>query len=184
MGDSTMKRLPPLSNVIDYAHSEYRSDRMDVFLCGRCTFFVGAASGLSALASIFGIPVGLANLAPFSMALPPSKFDRGITKLYWSEKEKRLMTFKEIFESESSNYRWTSLFADAGIKLIDNTEDEIKKLFDEMCDLTINSNTSVANKDNFERQVKFKNLMRPCHFTYGALGSLGEDFLRKHQSLI
>jgi len=41
MGDPTMTRLPPMDGVIDYPHSEWRSDFADIYLGSHCRFFVG-----------------------------------------------------------------------------------------------------------------------------------------------
>ena len=69
MGDPTMKPLPPMERVIDYAHSPAKADWLDVFLCGRCRLFVGLASGLSQVAVSFGVPCVYVNW--ISNVLPP-----------------------------------------------------------------------------------------------------------------
>ena len=44
MGNPTMKPLPAMEHVIDYAYSDVRSDWMDVFLCSQCRFMIGTAA--------------------------------------------------------------------------------------------------------------------------------------------
>jgi putative glycosyltransferase (TIGR04372 family) len=185
MGDPTMAKLPKLLNVIDYAHSEYKSDFMDVFLSARCRFFIGTASGLCSLTSVFGIPRALTNLAPLSMSIPPMINDLGICKLYWSENEKRILTFKEIFANSSANYRITEMFVSDKISLIDNTADEIQELTLEMLSFTdLEESVLHLNQDEEILQSKFKKLMKPGHFTYGSRGSVGRSFLNKYQYLL
>ena len=48
--------------MIDYACSDLRSDWMDIFLCAQCRFFIGCQSGLSAVPSVFGVPVVMTDL--------------------------------------------------------------------------------------------------------------------------
>ena len=184
MGDASMSRMPTMKGVIDYAHSDFRSDRMDVIICGSCRFFLGTASGLFHLSSIFGVPVALTNLAPISMALPSSAFDRGIFKLYASS-DNELMKFNDIFASQLSNYRHSEDFSKNGISLINNSSDEIEMICEEMLALTSKS-SSYINYDNKaeELQQKFKQLMKPSHYTYGAPGSVCNSFLEKYEDLL
>ena len=178
MGDSSMKKLPQKEGVFDYAHSEYRSDRMDVFFCASCRFFVGTSSGLAALASVFGRPLAITNMAPLNMALLPGNKDKGIFKIYKSSIDNSLLSFKKIFETESSNYRHTIDFINNNISLIDNTEEEILELCEEMI-----FSESVSSIDS-DLQSKFKNLMNPKHYTFGAIGNIGSKFLEKYQILL
>ncbi|HYA29705.1 MAG TPA: TIGR04372 family glycosyltransferase, partial [Acidobacteriota bacterium] len=64
MGDPSMKALPTIEGVIDYAHLPLRSDQMDVFLCASCRFFLGNTSGLSMMSTVFGVPCALVNMIP------------------------------------------------------------------------------------------------------------------------
>ena len=178
MGDQSMTKLPMMEGIIDYAHSEYRSDQMDVFLCATCKFFIGTSSGLAALASVFGTPLAITNIAPLNMALLPSSKDKGIFKLYKSSVSNSLLTFKQIFASDSSNYRHTIDFVNADIVLIDNSDEEILNLCEEMI-----KNDSISSHNRI-LQNKFKNLMNPSHYTYGAIGNVGSNFLKKYQLLL
>ena len=178
MGDSTMNKLPQIVGVFDYAHSKYRSDRMDIFLCANFRFFLGTASGLLNLASIFGRPIAITNLAPLSMSLMPNLNDRSIFKIYKSAINNSLLSFKQIFTSDSSNYRHTIEFMNNDIDLIDNTDEEILELCEEML-----FSESISSIDS-DLQLKFKNLMNPKHYTYGAIGNIGSKFLEKYQLLL
>ena len=178
MGDSNMKKLPLMDGVFDYAHSEYKSDRMDVFLCATNRFFVGTSSGLAALASIFGRPLAITNIAPLNMALLPSIKDKGILKIYRSSIDDSLLSFKKIFETDSSNYRHAIDFINNNINLVNNTDEQILELCKEM----IFSDTISSNDRDL--QLKFKNLMNPKHYTFGAVGNIGSNFLEEHKTLL
>ncbi|HLO48330.1 MAG TPA: tetratricopeptide repeat protein, partial [Kamptonema sp.] len=93
MGDSSMKVLPAMKQVIDYAHTDAKSDWMDVFLSVSCRFFLGSASGLASVPLVFGIPCAIANTWPIS-GRSPSNQDLFIPKLAWSEVENRYLTFE------------------------------------------------------------------------------------------
>lgn len=181
MGDKTMKPLPQMTNVIDYALDPEKSERMDVFLCaaGRC--FLGANSGLCNLANIFGVPVAMANQVPLAHVLPYGYVDLAIPKLYWSVADQRLLTFKEILDSPGCGYDESKHFEQAGIKLVDNSPEEIRELLLELLE-TATATVEYSEEDN-ERQRRFKSLMRPGHLSYGAGSRVGQHFLRQHAKL-
>jgi putative glycosyltransferase (TIGR04372 family) len=64
MGDPGMKPLPPLANVIDYCHSNFRADWMDVFIAACCRFMVGTSSGPAFVPPMYGVPTILTNWWP------------------------------------------------------------------------------------------------------------------------
>ena len=64
MGDTGMSRLPPLSNVIDYCHSDLRADWMDIFIAARCRFMLGTSSGPAYIPPLYGVPSVLTNWWP------------------------------------------------------------------------------------------------------------------------
>ncbi len=108
MGDPTMTPLPEMERVVDYAHSPAKADWLDVFLCGRCRFFVGLASGLSQVAVSFGVPCVYVNW--ISNVLPAySAKDVFIPKMFRSESDDRFLSFDEMFDPvyqylNSNNY--------------------------------------------------------------------------------
>ncbi|MEG4272821.1 MULTISPECIES: TIGR04372 family glycosyltransferase [unclassified Microcoleus] len=134
MGDPSMKPLPSSSQVIDYAHTTVKSDWMDVFLCASCRFYLGTNSGLNCMPSLFGTPSVLTNMWPISARSVQSQQDIFIPKLAWSQVEGRYLTFEEalaprFFFNDNSKllYSW-------GIKVVDNTPEEINDLVLEMLD--------------------------------------------------
>jgi len=182
MGDPSVKRLPIVERVIHYPHLEIRSDRMDVFLCAACRFFLGNTSGIGCLASIFGVPVAAANLVPLSVALPYGRADLGIPKLLWSLDKNRYLTFREVFSSPISNYRWTHLYEKARVRVDENTPDDIRALVLEMLERTAGS--TVYTEEDEALQNRFKQMMGPSHYSYGSAARVGRDFLQKYRSLL
>ena len=60
-GDPSMTPLPSMPQVIDYVHTNVRSDWMDVFLWAKCRFFIGTQSGPWLVPPTFGVPCVLTN---------------------------------------------------------------------------------------------------------------------------
>lgn len=182
MGDPSMRRLEPMEKVVDYAHCDVRSDWMDVFLCAGCRFFLGSPSGLSEVASVFGRSCGMANQAPLSTLLKFGPNDVAIPKLLWSEESNRYLSFREIFDSEIANFRFTSLYQLHGIRLVENSPEEVRDLALEMHQASVGRAVYTAADEDLQR--RFKALMRPGHYSYGGVTRVGRDFLRKYEYLL
>jgi putative glycosyltransferase (TIGR04372 family) len=182
MGDPSMRRLQPMDRVIDYAHLEVRSDWMDIFLSADCRFFLGSASGLSEVATVFGRPCAMANQVPLSTVLKFGPADVAIPKLLWSEALGRLLNFREVFESGIANFRFTRLFQEHRIRLVENTPEDVRDLALEM--LERSEGRAAYTPADEQLQRRFKALMRPGHYSYGGVTRLGRDFLRKYEHLL
>ena len=182
MGDSTMTPLPAMPRVIDYTRHGVKSDRMDVFLCAACRCFLGCNSGLVFVTNVFGGTAAMVNMIPLPAGLPYGTRDVGIPKLIWSSRENRCLTFKEIFNSPVGDFRSTRLYEDAGLRIVDNTPDEIREVTMEL--LEISAGTIRYSAEDEELQRRFKALMRLHHYSYGAQSRVGRHFLRKHANLL
>jgi putative glycosyltransferase (TIGR04372 family) len=183
IGDPFMKPIPKMKNVIDYAHLDIKSDWMDVFLCASCKFLLGSNSGLSALPSAFGVPCAIANVGgPISAVLPYGPEDIGIPKFLWSEKEKRYLNFQEILSSPVGDFPFDYLFSANDIRAVENSPEDIKELAIEMLD-RLEGKLEYSEEDE-RLQAHFKSLMKPGHYSYGAISRVGRDFLRKYERLL
>ncbi len=182
MGDPSMRAIPPLDRVIDYAHLDSRCDWLDVFLCASCRFFIGSSSGLLNLASVFGKPCAVANQAPLSHLLGFGVNDIAIPKLMWSKSERRHLSFGEVLRSDVGNFRYTNLFAERAIVPVENGPEEVRDLVLEM--LERSQGLAVYTERDEELQRRFTALMRPGHYSYGGINRVGRQFLRKYESLL
>lgn len=180
MGDPSMRPMPDCENVIDYAHHALRSPRMDVVLCAQCRFFLGNTSGLAFVSAAFGVPSALANMIPFS-ALGLLSDDICIPKLLWSEREHRYLDSDEIMNSEIANFRYARLYESAGVRVDENTPEDIAALVAEMLD-RLEGRFSESAEDRRLRQ-RFNALLRPGHYSYGSASGLATSFLRNHRML-
>jgi putative glycosyltransferase (TIGR04372 family) len=181
MGDPTMRPLPPMDCVIDYALHPQRSDWMDVFLCAEARFFVGNTSGLFVVATVFGRPCALANMVPTShLGFAPS--DISIPKLIWSERHARHLTFAELFDGPAANFRLAKLFQQAGLRAVENSAQELVELVVEMFDRQ--AGVFVESEADRLRQAQFRVLLRAEHYCFGTASKLGARFLERHRDLL
>ncbi|WP_341738406.1 TIGR04372 family glycosyltransferase [Microcoleus sp. CAWBG640] len=179
MGDPSMKPLPSMSQVIDYAHTKAKSDWMDVFLGTSCRFFLGTNSGLNCIPCLFGTPCALTNMWPISARSVQSQ-DLFIPKLAWSEVENRYLTFEEALAPRFFFNLNSKLLYSWGIKVVDNTPEEINDLVLEMLD-RLEGKFQYTEEDEILQQ-HFNSLQTP----YGpsAFNSrMGRSFLQKYCDL-
>jgi len=178
MGDPTMKRLAEEEGIIDYAHSPLRSPRLDVALTGSARCFAGSSSGLFIIASMFGVPVLAANMAPITIHAM-TQWDISMPKLYFSEKENRLLQFDEVFSSLASAYRFNHEFVGDGLRLVDNDAEDILEALKQLL-----GGPAISSDPADELlQRRYRSLFCPNHYGYGSAATISRSFLRKHQGL-
>ena len=177
MGDSTMPPLPTMKNVIDYPHTTYKCDWMDVFLWAKCRFFLGTNSGPAFIPPTFGVPVVVTNWSPLGI---PDLFIDGlcIFKNYWSIHEQRYLSYPEVLNSSIGFTNAPGHIEANGIRLIENTPDEILDVVNEMLD-RVSGILSYSDDDN-RLQKRFDQLQHKAP----GVGRIGKSFLRNHSHLL
>jgi len=181
MGNPSMAPLSSMPQVIDYAHSDARSDWMDVFLWASCRFYIGTRSGPAYVPPTFGVPVVMTNLFPIAMPFPYQNI--GIYKLYWVEKEKRYMSFGEAYASHVELAETKKYVASLGIRPVDNTPDEINDIVLEMLELL--DGTVKYSIEDEQLQERFKKIRPNFKNEVGInVGRVGREFLRKWVHLL
>jgi len=178
MGDGSSEPLPKMEGVIDYACSDFRSPFLDIFLCASCHLFIGNTSGLIFVAESFGVPSATTNLTPF--ANYPNSGTIGIMKGVYSESLGRELTFAEIMGSEVASYRLAHDYQLADLRVIDNTEEEIRELTLEALAWAHGSPYARTEEDQ-KLQARAFELLHPEQYAYGTDGQFGRDFLRSHR---
>jgi putative glycosyltransferase (TIGR04372 family) len=178
LGEPSSKAVAPKQGVFDYAHSPYKSDWMDIFLCAEADIFLGASGGVFATPQVFGTPLVATNFPP--TYLDHSSQDLFIPKLMRDRASKRLLTFKEIFSPPIFQCEEGYLFAKLGIEFVDNTPGEIKEIVQELLERF--ESKLVYTEDD---QV-LQNKLRSYTAARGGLSisRMGRDFLRRHQDLL
>lgn len=182
LGDPSMERLQPQEHVIDYAHVRERAPWLDIYLLGRCRFFLGCASGPLSVPALFGVPSGITNYIPLSGVLWYGPKDVGIPQLLLCESENRLLSFGEVLGSELGNIAHLGTLKARGISPVPNTNDEIKALAEELLDIT--SGYYEYSREDQILQDRFHSLFKPHHYGYGSVGRVGSAFLRKYEKLL
>ena len=109
---------------IDYAVSGQRSDFMDVYLGAKCEFTVSNGCGFDGIPMIFRRPVCFVNEAPFEYLSTWMKDSLAIWKHHYRGGNR--MSVKEIVESGAGLFDRAQQFEAAGIKLVENTPEEIR----------------------------------------------------------
>ncbi len=180
MGDPTMKPLPPMERVIDYAHSPAKANWLDVFLCGRCRFFVGLASGLSQLAVGFGVPCVYVNW--ISNVLPPfSARDVFIPKMFRRAADGQFLSFVEMFDPfyqylNSNNY----LILRRGLASVPNEPADVRDAVLEMLDQL--DGTCAYSEEDRRLQARLDEVM--ARFRHKGYCRMARAFLQKHRRLL
>lgn len=187
MGDSTMKQLPKMPQVIDYAHSGAKSDWMDVFLCAQCRFFISTSSGLYTIALAFGVPVVMTNQLPVVAMYMLSSRDIFIPRICRSKAENRTLTFSESISLSLGLVFSQHQYDGLGVDVVENTAEEIKDIVMEMLE-RFNGNL-VYSEENEYFQGKFKSLADRYGKLYGdedirLNARIGRNFLRKYTALL
>jgi putative glycosyltransferase (TIGR04372 family) len=186
MGDPSMKPLPAMDHVIDYVHSDVRSDWMDVFLCSQCRFIIGTSSGLYLISIAFGVPLVQTNYLPWN-ALFYSSNDLFLPRLLWSLIDKRILTFTEILSSPLSAGTEQSCYDRSGVCALANTPEEINDIVVEML-MRLDGKLTYSASDE-RLQEEFQTLTVACNALLGARDvmfncRIGKDFLREHATLL
>ena len=175
-------------NIFDYAKSDFRSDRMDLYLGSRCALWVGAASGLMDVPFAFRRPLVVLNhVCPLIPAEPRFSLYADsiwIFKKYWSEAKGRLLSFREVLETGAGSFGRTGEFAAAGIRLIDNSPEEIREATIEMIERL--NGTWIAAAGDEENQARLWSLWGDSAHAHSIQGNVrvGARFLSANPELL
>ena len=168
--------------IIDYASSDFRSDFLDIYLFSKCYFCLAGLAGVHMIAHVYRKPVCQINVTQIEYLLGWHDNNLLIFKKYWLKNENRFMTFKEIYKSGSGRVVRTDEFENRGIKLIENTPEEIFDVSQEMFE-RLNGTWEPAPEDE-ELQSAFRALYPKDEYTSVLRARIGAKFLRQNQQLL
>tara|TARA_A100001011_G_C14244185_1_gene814728 strand:+ start:217 stop:1638 length:1422 start_codon:yes stop_codon:yes gene_type:complete len=184
--------------IIDYSNSEDRSDFFDIFLGSQCFFYLlSGGSGIQGIPQAFNKPIVFINHHNINEILYFCHNSLYIPKKYYLIKEKRFLKFAEFIDLErKTNFTRklhnnldgnNQIFNNLGIKLFDNSPEEISDIVDEM-EKRI-SGTWEEDKEDILLQNKFWSLFEKrlsYHKNLNYLKSptfrIGSKFLKKNKS--
>ncbi len=179
LGDASMTPLPKMERVVDYALSGFKSDWMDVYLAATCRFVLGTTSGISLVASTFGVPISAANFFPVGERLHSSK-DVFIPKLVKERAGGRVLTFDECLALPLALTYDAQRLPEMGLETIDSDPEDIRSLAIEMLDRTGDSIVYSEAEEALQRH--WDRLGEP--YATGHVGSrVGRGFLARHRHL-
>jgi len=175
--------------LIDYADSKFQDDFMDLFLCLKCSFFISTGFGLDQAPYIFRKKILYVNWPKFDEIFSWSPNAITIFKHYYSIKNKKKLSVKEIFEQNLEGVSDTRIFKEKKIVLLENSPLEIKELVQEFLE-SQNKSFIISQKDN-SNQKKFweiyKYYMIKKNFSKNHSifrSNIGYNFLRKNEHLL
>ncbi len=174
VGDPKMKKIPPMEGVFDYAYSDIRSNRMDIFLFSQCRFFVGVSSGPILNPILFGVPTIMTNFMPIS-GRPHANNCLFIPKHLWLKNENRYASFEEILSTDLGRIFTSHGYEKKGVKIVENSPEELNDVVTEMLE-RLSDNVSYSWEDE-KMQEKLNELYRK-YSGYGDLGRIGREFIK------
>ncbi len=120
--------------IIDYAINGMRTDFMDIYLGAKCEFCISVGTGFDAIPFVSRRPIVYTNYVPLGFTSTSSDKFLTITKHHFCVSENRRLSLSELFE-EGVGYSYSSSgYLSKGIKLIENTPEEIRDAVIEMAE--------------------------------------------------
>lgn len=171
------KVAKPLSvqhpRVIDF--SEKWDDFMSVYLGAHCAFCLSNGCGFDAIPVIFRRPICYVNYVPLEYLQTYNPGSLAIWKHH--EKDGKRMTPAEIWTSGAGQFMRADEYEQAGIKLVDNTVQEIT-------DATLEMTDGLSTEDQSAFWSIFPRSISPYTQTplHGEIRMrIGREFLREYQ---
>lgn len=178
MGEPSMRPIPARPQLVDYAHSKFKSDWMELFLCSQCRFFLCSGGGIFATPQLFGVPVAGTNWPP---TIPSHRTqDIIIPKLIRQRREGRYLTFQEMLSPPIIHNANGIFLSQLGLEFVDNSAEEISELAVEMLDRV--SGALTYSSEEQPLQQRFASLVAP---DFGVFTSrIGREFLTRYSNFL
>ena len=169
------------SHIIDYA-KKFRTDFLDIYLGAKCDFFVCRAVGIFAIPMVFRRSRVYVNFIPLDYIDSWGSKCISIFKKLWLRRERRFMTFREIFESGVGRFLRTEQYDRVEIEVVENTPDEITQVVVEK-DERLKGTWETTEEDE-ELQRRFWTLFKKSELHGIIKARIGAEFLRQNKNLL
>jgi putative glycosyltransferase (TIGR04372 family) len=177
-------------NFFDYSTNGMRNEFLDIYLGGKCDFFLSSGSGIDSITEVFHRP--RLYVSKTRLAYIPIYYHKQltITKHFVRMENNSKITLSEIFDLNLPIATKNSEFEEKNIKLIENSPDEIKNAVIEMIELIRNNfNRSeerifYENKfwSLFKKKSEEKNIKHLQHELY--FSNFGLNYLKQNPHLM
>jgi putative glycosyltransferase (TIGR04372 family) len=168
--------------IVEYSTSGLRTEFLDIYLCAKCSFFLGVSGGLVAVPMVFRQPIVYVNCIPLEYVFASSPQDILIPKKLWLRGTQRFLTFREILESGAGRYLHAEDYERAGIDIVENTPEEIAAAALEMDD-RLGSRWQSTEEDE-ELQRRFRALFKTSEINGEFNARIGAGFLRQNRQML
>lgn len=178
-------------NFFDYSKSDYITPYLDIYLLYKCKFFLGSEGGLDKIGMGLNKPMALVNVHHLDWRCPLGRDTIFIPQKMFNLETNKFLTIAELLDpnlkkSKISDlpvglYTRTSDYKEAGIKVINNTPEEINNLAQEM-DFHLDKKLELSN-DDLKLQNEFWSKFRNS-FPFNKKYIISPSFLKNNQDLL
>jgi len=183
MGKSVTEELDTDNpKIINYAGSGVRSDFLDLYIISKCRMFIGSTDGILGISVIFRRPVVMTNSIPIGDLWSWTGNFLCIPKKLWLEREDRFLAFHEIYDSGVQRFFHTEEYEELGIKVVENTPEEIAAVSVEM-DERLKGDWETSKEDQ-ELQERFWSAHKTAFPSVAINSRIGAEFLRQNRTLL
>ena len=176
------KKKLEINNYFDLTKfnlSREENEILTVYLMSISKLFIGSCSGVLDLATIFNVPSLATNHAPLSHTLSHGNKKLCLPKFYKSIKNDQILNFKTIVNNNYDDLRRDKHYKDFGIKLIDNSSDEIYLSLKELL-----ANIKKKNFAPTKNQLKFRSILKKNAHSIFSNNQISDIFLKKNKKLL
>lgn len=184
-----VERRADFDNCIDFA-SDYYDELLDIYLMNRCKFFIGDESGINVLPRALNKPVVTTNLTAVTGygGIPLREDNIFIFKKFYDIKSDRFLSLKEMCKILIECKYDAKEFEVRGIRLIENTPEEILAAVMEMNNYL--DGIASFDEEGEYYQRKADDILKE-HFEKSGLGfdetlvgKIGQSFLKNNKYLL
>lgn len=152
--DTKKKFLVNDKKIIDYSHSKYISDLMDIYLISKCEFLISTGTGLDSVGFIFRKPICYVNSCPLAILQNSGSKNIVLTKRHFYKNKE--LSLKDIFNHKVANADNPGDYSRRKVSIKEHSPLQIKNTILEMYYKIIKKNK--LKKDQLKVQQKFKKI--------------------------